>query len=695
MLLLAGSPAAWSGDFPVPELAERLAQQAKVRIVGLQELDNQKLGESEEAHFALAGEAAVRRYTAEHPDTKVRVVGHVAFIRYLHILVRSPLQIRRPEDFRSLRLGLGDPASAFLAGVYFDHLGIPLTSLPDQLVQLPGPPEKLSAQLQTKDLDVALVAAGLGHPSVCVAVADGAYVLLPLDYETRRSFVAPSGGAGFASLPRVAEIPPRIYAGQRDPVPTIAMNLLLLAQEGQPSERARQVLAEAQEIGRDLRPSGACGREEDATGLRQDAGFLWLEKGRLMSSRWSASRRIGFYLLLAAAALGLLVLAWKRGLLAELRSYWGADKLPFLILLALAGSIAAVTVATHLFEKDVNEKFSTIPESFWSITIYLFSGLEDRTPYTAPGRFIATLGLLLGPAFFAVMSGWLARFFIRREKKMPQNLRNHYLLLNWNERAVGVVREIHQPILLANDGPSVIVLLTDQQDLSLQKLKEAGSGQDEAFEDFYLSIGDPTSERGLLNANAQDARAIVIFADEGQGDERTFRSIFALRRIARERGITSLHVVAELLDPANTPILDEMARDFPGLLERVSNTELRMYLLAQAAMNPGIVRFYTDLLRTTGDTNELYSLRVPEGATGIDFAGYAAFLYQARLPEPLVPVGIQRVVEGRATMITNPRPEDPASVLRLGDRLLVFAYLPPAQDILPVPAPVAVAAASA
>jgi len=370
---------------------------------------------------------------------------------------------------------------------------------------------------------------------------------------------------------------------------------------------------------------------------------------------------------------------------ARIRRLWKRNKLSFTLALLFGLGIALVTVSTYVLEHERNEHFSTLGESFWSITVYLFSGLEDRSPVTAAGRIVAALGLLLGPALFAVLSGWFARFFIHREKRMPHNLKDHFLLLNWSARAADVVRELHHPIIREREGTFVVVVLTNDESLELRRFKEAGSGRDEAFEDFYISVGDPTDERALRNVNAYDARSILILSDDEHGDERTIRSILMLRKIAREVGRTDLHVVAELSNPANSAVLEELAGDFPGLLEPIAGLQIRTFLLSQAALSAGIVGFYSELLKISPITNEMYTLDLPPGAIGMAFRDYAAMVLQTYPDEPLVPVGVQRIVGGRARMITNPRRGDPGWLLEKSDRLLVMAYLPPLPGALPEP----------
>ena len=267
---------------------------------------------------------------------------------------------------------------------------------------------------------------------------------------------------------------------------------------------------------------------------------------------------------------------------------------------------------------------------------------------------------------------------------MPHNLRDHFLILNWNARAADVVRELHHPIIREREGIFVVVVLTDDESLEIRRFKEAGSGRDAAFEDLYISIGDPTDERALRNANASDTRSVLILAND-QGDERTIRSVMMLRKIARDVGREDLHVVAELSDPANSTVLTELAKDFPGLLEQISGVQIRTLLLSQAALSAGIVGFYSDLLQVSAESNEMYTLDIPKGAVGMPFREYGALVLQSDMKEPVVPVGLQRMVHGRSTMLTNPRRGEPGWIIEEGDHLLVMAYLPPLPGVLPEP----------
>ncbi|HMB55420.1 MAG TPA: hypothetical protein VKU40_19025, partial [Thermoanaerobaculia bacterium] len=416
-------------------------------------------------------------------------------------------------------------------------------------------------------------------------------------------------------------------------------------------------------------------------------------KRSLGADAWSVEPRGGSSVgrVLAWVALAIALLAGGLVFLIRSRLAWVRRLRRHLPLLAsvcaFPAAVVVVTLLTYLAEHRLNEHFSNPAESFWSITVYLFSGLEDRVPYTTWGKAAAAMGLILGPLLFTVVTGWVASRFIRWERKMPKNLTDHFLLINWNERGLQAVRQIHHPVITANQGTAVIVVLSDDHDLQ-RHLETEGMGQDELFEDLYVTLGDPTRERALLNANAQDAHTILLLADERQdknADERTVRTLFVLRKIALDHGRRDLHVVVELIDPANQTICDQMAPDFPGLLESVASGDIRSCLLAQATLNHGVVQFYKDLLTVSADSNELYSLPIPPQAVGMRFVDYAGLVLASSGDGPVIPVGIQRDDDGCRRLTCNPRPGCAESVLAAGDQLVVLAYEPPRADELPVP----------
>lgn len=184
------------------------------------------------------------------------------------------------------------------------------------------------------------------------------------------------------------------------------------------------------------------------------------------------------------------------------------------------------------------------------------------------------------------------------------------------EGSAFVVRQLHHDVLRKSNRTSPIVVLADAETPYLKQLSHFGDGREEAFDEVYSCFGDPTDEAALKRANAKKARAVIILSDGEHSDERTIRSILALQEIARADPASSLHVVAELIDPANAVVLKHLDAGFPGRVEAVSGPRLRTCLLSQAALTEGITTVYTDLLSVDPGTNEIYAEPIRQRLTG-------------------------------------------------------------------------------
>lgn len=638
---------------------------------------NQGQGAEGEARFALVRQDAVDDHFRNDATTPVRVVGRVAY-EYLHIVVRESLHIESPADLARRRVWAGEKGSALnsTAMHVLDSLGVGLEPLTYKDIEGLAPDDawaegyanqKLTDWLANRKLDAAIVMAPARSPEISNLILRGKCYLLPLDRRTLRR-LADEDGTSDPFLRDVAfgAIPGWSYFNQGAAFSTVAVPLLLVTHMGTNPDLAKRVLSAASEEWKSVGNPPAPWKSETQSGLR----FL-------VRRETPSHTGIVVVALLALSAISTVRFApkmrwsWLRRWARRIRNFCHHYKLLCIASAALLVGMVIITGLIYLAERDINENFSSLWESWWSITVYIFSGLEDRVPYTIKGHILVTVGLLLGAICSTIFTGWTTAFFIRRERRMPPKLEGHCLLLNWNERGKELVRELHHPVLQRSDRTLEIVVLNDHP-------------LEEAFEEVYLRIGDPTDAVALRQANAASAKTIVILANEEHGDERTIRSILQLRRIAREAGRDDLHVVAELIDAANDFTVEELARDFPGSLESVSGLRLRTCLLSQAVINEGIIGVYKDLLSVEDESNEVYTAPIPPEAVGTSFHEYAATVIRSSAEgSPIIPIGIKR--PGLRKVLTNPRAGKDSVKLQEDDRLVLIAYGPPGKEALPKP----------
>lgn len=659
-----------------------------------------------EVRFAFIQQDLVGEHFRHAAGSSLRVVDRVSF-DYLHIFVREFLSVDSAADLAGRRIWAGEQGSAlrFTATRFLDSLGasperfltyedLEKVSWGTGDLRVEGyAVQELPKWLGDGRLDAAMLIAPAGAPEVSEVILHGRCSLLSLDPRTLRGLRSKVRESNpFLRHIAFGSIPQGTYVYQGRALSTLVVPILLLAHEGTSPELATKIRDAARQewdaIGADSRRRP--GWQVPAASLKAEplahSGLKLLNGVEREDPDPERFRRVE-YLLLGLLAAGAVFVAtlmrrrWTRGA----RNLWRHYPRLCKIVLPLAAAMLLITGLTYYAERDINESFSSFWESWWSITIYIFSGLEDRVPYTLRGRILVMFGLALGAICSAVFTGWTAAVFIRREKNMPAKLKDHCLLLNWNERGIDIVRELHHPVLRKHGRTATIVVLADDEDLTLQSFRQTGNRLEEAFEEVYLRIGDPGDETALRQANAQHARTVLILANERHGDQRTIRAILQLRKIAHQCDRTDLHVVAELLDAANDSIVDELAKEFPGLLESVSGLKLRTYLLSQAALNQGVVGFYKDLLSVEEATNEVYAERIPPEAAGMSFHEYAAFvLGESAGQSPIIPVGVQRVVAGKIQVFTNPRAGREEAILRRDDKLILIAYGPPGA---PLPKP--------
>ena len=326
------------------------------------------------------------------------------------------------------------------------------------------------------------------------------------------------------------------------------------------------------------------------------------------------------------------------------------------------------TLAMFFCERYKNRSFETVGESFWSITIYVLSGFEDRYPVTWPGRVISILIFVLSVFFFGAVAGRFAAAFLRREEiKMPRDVNDHIVICNWNERGKRVLAELRHP----EGKPDADIVIIDNN-LSEDK-KSRGIPE---LNKVYCINSDPIRHGTLKKARVSVADTIIILADSESPDPdaKSAMIILALLSECKKR---RPHIIAEVVNVDNSQHLKDAGAD-----ETICTAEIGVGILAHCALNKQLSVVYKDLLTYSFEGNEIYIVTrdaFPDEFVGKTFGECAQMLYQKRdTMNPVVLLGIRR----QEQVILNPRSgkgglDDRECRIEEDDALIAMAFSAP------------------
>jgi len=326
------------------------------------------------------------------------------------------------------------------------------------------------------------------------------------------------------------------------------------------------------------------------------------------------------------------------------------------------------TLAMFFCERYKNRSFETVGESFWSITIYVLSGFEDRYPVTWPGRVISILIFVLSVFFFGAVAGRFAAAFLRREEiKMPRDVNDHIVICNWNERGKRVLAELRHP----EGKPDADIVIIDNN-LSEDK-KSRGIPE---LNKVYCINSDPIRHGTLKKARVSVADTIIILADSESPDPdaKSAMIILALLSECKKR---RPHIIAEVVNVDNSQHLNDGGAD-----ETICTAEIGVGILAHCALSKQLSVVYKDLLTYSFEGNEIYIVTrdaFPDEFVGKTFGECAQMLYQKRdTMNPVVLLGIRR----QEQVILNPRSgkgglDDRECRIEEDDALIAMAFSAP------------------
>lgn len=232
--------------------------------------------------------------------------------------------------------------------------------------------------------------------------------------------------------------------------------------------------------------------------------------------------------------------------------------------------------------------------------------LGAYAPQTIGAKTVALFVVIVAAALrallvAAIVSGFVNQILAQGKGRGRVKMQDHILICGWNSRVHQIITVLQREAF----GAGVPIVL-------LAELKE------NPYPDTRIKFihGNPSHYHDLERAAVLTARAAIAVTDESDNDphmDSTYDARAVLTVLALKDANPQLHVVAQMRDPANRPHFKRARAD-----EVISSAEMSEGLLARSALNFGISRAFSHLLRL--DTpQEVYIIDAPKDLEGKTF----------------------------------------------------------------------------
>jgi voltage-gated potassium channel len=274
-----------------------------------------------------------------------------------------------------------------------------------------------------------------------------------------------------------------------------------------------------------------------------------------------------------------------------------------------------------LERQAVNPQISSFREALWFSIYSLFAGEPiPGPPSTLGGRIIAVMVMFMGLTIFAMFTGTFSAFMVDRLRKEGrvvewEEFSNHVIICGWSRKADIIIREFREA--RGTDTPIVIIALEDEDGPDFSELPAA--------ERIYHLKEDFTKVSALEKARVHRAHTCIIISDsrlgrsEQDADARTILAALTVEKLNPD-----IYTCTELINREYGSHL-EMGQ----INDYIYRDDHSAFLLAQAAINRGLMEVFTELL-TYERGNQFYKLPLPRNWTGKTFLDLYVQLKQSK-----------------------------------------------------------------
>ena len=530
--------------------------------------------------------------------TNIRAIASL-YTEAVHMLIRNPLSIRKIEDFKGKRISIGPEGSGTESNTIaiLEAAGITLNEI--QILHL-SPEDSIKAVTEGK-VDIVFLTSGYPSEAVKLMMQNkGAYFFEPNPEILQRL-------ADIYPFFVITAIPSGTYPNQDEDITTVGVAALLMGREDLDSHLVyaltnsifsnKTVIANYHKKGRDIKLKSAL--KGIAIPLSDGSNQFYEEKGIYKKALYRKVIMTYVMPVLFAFLLVIAVIKFKK-IKFFFKKREVARVLMVLFLIWVSGSMSL-----YYAEHKINDNYSTVFLAFWS-TLINWINFGSKEPYTLVGRTTTTIMMILGVGGIAWLTGQIASIFVHKKlmggKRMIEKLKEHYVIINWNNKGNGIIEQLCSPDVERKD----ILVVTD--------LKESPLPLKFEYDDVYHISSELINEALLRKANVHLAHSVVILANGSNGaetaDAKSILVILSIRKICMDTGKRQVPIIAEILEPQKTKLAEYAGILGDSSIEIVSSQHVAQNLLSQVAANPGLTRIYEDLLTFGKNTNEIYSHRI-------------------------------------------------------------------------------------
>jgi voltage-gated potassium channel len=315
-------------------------------------------------------------------------------------------------------------------------------------------------------------------------------------------------------------------------------------------------------------------------------------------------------------------------------------------------------------------------QSYWHILIVLVSGIEDKEPLSLPGRMLVTVLLIAGICIVGMITAEIVSALVNRMNRSGRvaikpsrtQLERHIVIIGHSRHLHNIIAQL----MAALKGRHYILIVNRRAD----EIRTDGS---ELYKKVMALPGDILKPAILEQANLDKALRVIILSSGRVSDRPADRDNHTLMKtLTTYYSNRSIPIVAEIRDLKSwkyTQALEEV--------EFMAAFDFGVRLISQAVLNPGVTQIFYELMTFTGDSNEFYTLPVPDELIGKTFKqAQLHFLNMDKVDITLM--GIDRSTERRPNTVFFINPariknglSQSGLVLRRHDKLVVIAYTRP------------------